>query len=167
MRMIEGPSKLAASSRMFVVSSVISLSALPMTPPMADPPSASPISSISVESVRSVPSRVSERLARPRPANDDAATAHPIEVEGVQRLADGPHDVVGDVDDVVDRTHARVGQPCLEPGRRLADRHPPDDPGRVPRAQVGVEHFDGDIVGDVPLALGIAAGCGQARTAPV
>ena len=56
-------------------------------------------------------------LARPAPAHDDAPAAELAVVEGVQRLAHLEHDVVGYVDDVVDRPHARrrAGAPASTP----------------------------------------------------
>ena len=45
-----------------------------------------------------------ERLALLRPADDDPAAADLGQVEGVDGLAGGEEDVVGRVDDVVDRT---------------------------------------------------------------
>ena len=57
--------------------------------------------------LRSTPSRVvifSPSLGGP---DDQRAVGHLVEVEGVQGLGGQQHHVVGDVDDVVDRPHAR------------------------------------------------------------
>ena len=71
-----------------------------------------------------------------------------LQVEGVQRLAQRPQDVVGDVHHVADGPHAGVSDAGLEPQRRLADRDAADDPGRVARAQIGVADLDGDVLVD-------------------
>ena len=99
-----------------------------------------------------------DRLARIRPPDDDASPAYGLQVEGVQRLAQGPEHVVGHVHDVVDRPHARLDDARLEPQRRFGDVHAADDSGRVARAQIGVEDLDGDVVVDGPVArrIGVA-----------
>ena len=69
-------------------------------------------------------------LARVRSADDDgggflADARRPgreqIIIERVERLAQLQHDIVGYVDDVVDRTHSGLRQTFLHPGRRSAD----------------------------------------------
>ena len=50
-------------------------------------------------------------------------------VEGVHRLTELEQHVVGDVDDVADRTARRRAQPRLHPVRRRADRHIGDRAG--------------------------------------
>ena len=61
------------------------------------------------------------------------ATGEATEVERVQRTAAFEHHVVGDVDDVADRPHARETQPALHPVGRLPhrDRRDPHDEARA------------------------------------
>ena len=72
-----------------------------------------------------------EALAGPGAAHDDRAR-EPVDVEGMQRLADGEHHVVRHVDGERDRAHPRLGEAALEPGRRR--------PGRV-----DATHDAGDV----------------------
>ena len=96
--------------------------------------SASQISRSSRCSVRSTPSSVvifSPSFGEP---HDDAAPREPVEVERVQRAAAFEHHVVGDVDDVADRAHAREHEPALQPVGRLPHRHA-SRPSRRSRGQ--------------------------------
>src|SRR5688572_8954565 len=61
------------------------------------------------------PVEAREPPPRPRPPDDEAPAAGSGEVETVQRVAEGMHDVVGHVDGVRDRTHARRYEARLEP----------------------------------------------------
>ena len=108
-------SKLADSSRMFFVVGDTSVSSPPMTPASAIGPGGvgddevvrRQLALLTLSSVVSV----SPALGGP---DDDrrrlaAGPLHEhVVVEGVQRLAPFEHDVVRDVDDVVDRPHAGV-----------------------------------------------------------
>ena len=85
------------------VPSVTSLSAPPMTPARPTGRSASAITSIPGSSLRSTPSRVTRRLALPRPADNEPAPGQLCQVVGMERLAHLPEDEVGHVDHVVDR----------------------------------------------------------------
>ena len=60
-------------------------------------------------------------LTRVGPPHDDRAVEL-AEVVGVERLTDGEHDVVGDVDGETDRSHPHLGQSLLHPRRRRARR---------------------------------------------
>ena len=77
--------------------------------------------------------------------HDQPAALDARAVEGVQRLADGQHDVVGDIDDITDGPHAGVGEARLQPRRRLGDVQSADHAGAVARAEVRIDHLDGDI----------------------
>ena len=113
--MIEGPWKLAPSSRMSVVASVISLSCPPMMPAMTEARSASAMTSMSVVSVRCSPSRVTmvspgaarrTMIRRPRMVwRSKACSGWPKR----------PEHVVGHVHHVADGPHAGVGELRLEP----------------------------------------------------
>ncbi len=84
-------------------------------------------------------------------AHDDAAPREPRQVEGVQRLVALEQHVVGDVDHVADRTHARLHQPLRHPRGRRPHRDA-RDPAEVAGAAVRVV----DHHGDVTRHLGIA-----------
>ncbi len=58
-----------------------------------------------------------ELLLRLGPADDQLISADPIGVEGVERMTHLQHDVVGDVDGVGDRPHARVAETLSHPKR--------------------------------------------------
>ena len=113
----------------------------PMIPAMAcGTRSASQIRRSSAVSSRSTPSSVVDALAVVRHADDDAAAAEPDEVERVQRLVAFEQHVVGDVDHVADRPHARFHEPLRHPRGRLPHRdprHPTEvarDSDRAPRS---------------------------------
>ena len=76
-------------------------------------------------------------LALLRPADDDSAALHIAVVEGVHGLAVLQHDVVGDIHDVVDGTHAHGAQPLPHPLGGGGDLHVAYHPGGVPGHQVG------------------------------
>ena len=92
-----------------MVASLTSDVAPPMIPAIAcGARSASQIRRSSAVSVRSTPSSVVMRLAVVGEPHDDAAPGEAVEVERVQRLVALEQHVVGDVDDVADRAHARL-----------------------------------------------------------
>ena len=101
--------------------SPISVSAPPMTPPRPIGPRSSVTTRSSTWSVRSLPSRVVELLARRRATHDDAAPER-VEVVAVDRLAELEHDVVRDVDEHRERADAGELQPRDHPRRRRAGR---------------------------------------------
>ena len=74
------------------------------------------MTSISASSVRSTPSSVVSRSPSRGAADDQRPSAEAIEIEGVHRLADLEHHVVGDVDDDVDRPHAGRLETLCQPG---------------------------------------------------
>jgi hypothetical protein len=59
----------------------------------------------------------SHLLTRARAAHDDLPVGELCQVEGVQRVAETDHHVVGDVDDAGDRPHAGSVQPRAQPER--------------------------------------------------
>ncbi len=73
-------------------------------------------------------------FAGARPTDHQRASGDAIEVEGVHRLAELEHDVVGDVHHVVDRADAGRGQPLGEPVRRSAHTDF-EDLRAIPRAK--------------------------------
>ena len=76
-----------------------------------------------------------QRLASScRPRDEEAAAEHGVVVR-VQRLTELEHDVVGDVDDVVDRPHARRHEPCLHPSGRGSDANVVEQGRGEPRAR--------------------------------
>ena len=102
-------SKYADSSRISVVASETSAAAPPMIPamPCGDPFAVADQEVVDASASRSTPSSVvifsparASRTTIPRPGET-------AEVERVQRTAPLEHHVVGDVDDVADRPHAR------------------------------------------------------------
>ena len=77
-----------------------------------------------------------------------------VQVKGVQRLTGEHHHVVGDVDDVVVRTHAQGVEALDHPVGRRTDLHVTHDAGDVAVAQTLVGDLDGKLV------VGRAAGFG-------
>ena len=92
------------------------------------------------------------------PAHDDAALPQPVQVEGVQGLAELEHDEVGHVDDVVDRALADGPETVLQPPGRGADGHLAQDAGHVPGASLGVFDVDPRRRGRRLAALGQVRG---------
>ena len=82
------------------------------------------------------------RLAVERAPHHQPAAGHEVVVERVHRLAGREHHEVRDVDDVVDRPHARRGQPRLQPLGRRPDLHVLVQPRGEARAQLGVLDLD-------------------------
>ncbi len=68
-----------------------------------------------------------------------------FDVKRVHRLTVFEHDEVGDIDDIVDRTHARVDQSSLQPPRGILHLDVLDDSGHVSSAERRLD-FDLDIV---------------------
>ena len=69
-----------------------------------------------------------------------------VQVKGVQRLTGEHHHVVGDVDDVVVRTHAQGVKALDHPVGRRADLHVAHDAGDIAVAQALVGNLDGKLV---------------------
>ena len=88
-------------------------------------------------------------LALFRGADDDVPAVHAGEVERVHRLAVFQHDVVGDVDDIVDRTHACGADALAHPQGRRLDLDVLDKPRGVARAERGIVNVDLCVRGDV------------------
>ncbi len=141
-RLVEEALKHAASRRMSVVASETSVVSPPITPASAIGPDGSVMRSVSVASDPVLAVERSDGLAFGGGTNDDGGLAVALRdgahVEGMERLAELVHHVVGHVDDVVDRPRARRNDPLGQPRRRRTDRDAPDDPSRVSRAQSGV-----------------------------
>ena len=77
-------------------------------------------------------------LALLGPADDDLAALHIAVVKGVHGLPVLQHHVVGDVNDVVDRTHPRGPQPVPHPLGGGGNLDVPHHPSSVPGAEVRV-----------------------------
>jgi hypothetical protein len=75
-------------------------------------------------------------------AYDDLVVFEVIEVEGVERLAAFEHDVVGDVDDVIDGIDADGGESVAEPCGAGADADAANESGVVFGAEVGAVDAD-------------------------
>ncbi len=75
-----------------------------------------------------------ELLAVGRAADDKFAARDLLRIEHVQRLAELEHDVVADVDQVVDRAEAHRREAFLHPGGARADLHAGDGDADVKRA---------------------------------
>src|SRR5213076_968752 len=130
------------SSRTFVVPSPISVSSPPMIPARAIGRSVSAMSRSSGSRSRSIPSRV-RSFALIRATDDDLAASQRVVVEGMQRVAERQHHVVGDVDDVRDRAHPGREQARLQPERRRPDPDVAEKPADV--ARTGLEVLDLDL----------------------
>ncbi len=102
-------------------------------------------------------------LAGARRAHAHAAAPQPIEIEGVERLAELEHHQVGDVHDVVDAALARGLEARRQPGRRRRDAHAPHDARRVAVAAGAVLDLDAHVRGCRAPALGGRAGREQER----
>ena len=97
---------------------------------------------------RQIADRLLERLelfAFTRAAHDDLPLCKRRVVERVQRIAEREHRVVRHVDDVRDRTHARVGEARAKPRRRRTDAHIAEQAADVARAAFGVLDAHVDI----------------------
>src|SRR5205085_5180373 len=76
------------------------------------------------------------RLAVSAGADDDRLPSDLREVVRMERMAERHHHVVGDVDDVVDRTEADRLEPALDALRRRLDGHAADDVAAEARAHL-------------------------------
>ena len=81
-----------------------------------------------------------------------------VQVKGVQRLTGEHHHVVGDVDDVVVRTHAQGVEALDHPVGRGADLHVAHDAGDVAVAQALVGNLDRKLVVGRAAGLGLDGG---------
>ena len=154
-------SQCAASSSTAVVPSPISVDAPPMTAASPIGPESSVISRSSVDSFRVRAVERGELLALAGQPDGDRP-GDGVAVEGVHRLTELEHHVVGDVDGQRDAAHARLGQPAAQPPRARRGRVEPlhRDHGEAVAA-VGV----GDR--DLPRGLARPDGRGgRARVAP-
>ena len=115
-------SKCALSSSMFGVVAVTPLSSPPITPPMATARCASAMTSCCGVEPVGAPIEREEFLALPRHAHADVAVEL-VGIEGVQRLAEFEHHVIGDVHDVVDRAQADRFELAPQPLRARPDLH--------------------------------------------
>ncbi len=78
-----------------------------------------------------------EGLAAPGVADDDLSAVDLGEIKGMKRLTEFHHDVVGDIDDVVDRADADGFEPSRDPEGGCADSDAADQTGRVMGAELG------------------------------
>ncbi len=62
-------------------------------------------------------------LARCRQAHDDLVAGELVGVEGVGWVAKFQHDIIRDIDVVIDRPQSGCDETALEPARRRLDRH--------------------------------------------
>ena len=69
-------------------------------------------------------------------SNDDFTAADLGEIKRVQRLADLEHDIIGRIDNVVDRLDTDGCQAILQPIRRRPDFYSLEQPRRVAKAVV-------------------------------
>ena len=81
-----------------------------------------------------------------------------VQVKGVQRLTGEHHHIVGDVDDVVVRTHAQGVEALDHPVGRRADLDVAHDAGNVAVAQALVSDLDGKLVVGRAAGLGLNGG---------
>ncbi len=93
-------------------------------------------------------------LARPRAPHHHRVLGQRVQIEGVQRLAQLPHDVVRHVDQVVDRAQAHRAEPLGEPGRRRLHGESGDHAGAEARAEVGRLHPHRGEAGRLHVGLG-------------
>ena len=82
-------------------------------------------------------------------ADNNAAIGQALVVERMHRLAVLEHNIVGDINDVVDRTNAAGVQTLAHPRRRRLDLDILDNAGSVARAQVGILNLNRHILVDV------------------
>ena len=82
-----------------------------------------------------------------RPPHYDLSLRQAVQIEGVQRLSSLDHDVVGDVDDVIDRAQADGVQAVLHPVRRWADANLRHHPSCIAPAQIRIGNAHGDLLG--------------------
>ena len=82
-------------------------------------------------------------------ADNDAAVGQALVVESVHRLTVLEHNVVGNINDVIDWTDAAGVQTLAHPRRGRLDLDILDNAGGVARAQIGVLDLDGHILVDV------------------
>jgi len=137
-------SKAALSNRTVVVCSETSVSVPPITPASAIARSASAITSVSVSSCADVIERF-EHLVLARAPYHDAIAGQAVIIEGVKRLAVFEHHIVGDIDDVADRSHSCLLQPPGHPLRGRADLNALDDGADIPGAKL--RRLDGYQIG--------------------
>ena len=88
-------------------------------------------------------------LAVPCAAHDDLSVREAGIVKRMHRLAVLKHDVVGDINDVVDRAHTAGVQTLAHPRRGRLDLDVLDQTRGVARAKVGVHHLNRHILVDV------------------
>ena len=94
-----------------------------------------------------------DALARSCAADADLAVLHAGEIKGVHRLAVLEHDVVRDVDNVVDRAHAGGADPFAHPCRRGGDPDVAHHARGVARAELAVLDDDLGQLRDIALPL--------------
>ena len=93
-------------------------------------------------------------LTLARGAHDDLLAADAREVERVHGLAVLEHDVVGNIDDVVDRAHAAVAQALAHPRRGRRDLDVAHHARGVARAERRIVDADADVIVNVLAAAG-------------
>ena len=105
-----------------------------------------------------------ERLARLGAAHDDPVSADARVVKGVHGLAVFLHDIVRDIDDVVDRADTGGAQTAAQPRGGGLDLYVFDHPRRIARAESGVPDLHGEVVFDgIAVARALYLGRVQAE----
>lgn len=87
-------------------------------------------------------------------ADDDLVVFESIEVEGVEWLSAFEHDIVGDVDDVIDGVDADGSESVAEPCGAGADAYAADEAGVVFVAEISAVDADRDGIGGVVSGFG-------------
>ena len=103
-------------------------------------------------------------LALARGAYDDVAAFDAAEVKSVHRLTVLEHDVVGNINDVVDRAHAAVAQSLAHPARGRRNLDVFHHARGVARAEVAVLDVNVDDLRDAAAAA-LDLGCVQLERA--
>ena len=93
--------------------------------------------------------------------DDDLLAGNHVGIEAVQGLSVGHHDIVGDVNDVVDGAQADGGEVVLEPLGAFLHLAASDGHGGVAGASLGVLHLDADFQVVVIYLEGFVAGSVQ------
>ena len=97
-------------------------------------------------------------------ADNNAAVGQALVVERMHRLAVLEHNIVGDINDIVDRTNAAGMQTLTHPRRRRLDLDILNNAGGVARAQVGVLDLNRHILVDIAANALYLRGLNAERT---
>ena len=93
-------------------------------------------------------------LPVPCPAHDNASTRELVEVERMGRLAQVQHEIVGEVHQEPDGSHADIEKTALHPvGRTGTGRDVLDHPGQIARTTLEIVDLYGDVLAHGGQAL--------------